>query len=135
MADELSIRLGCFFGIFILMAIWEGLAPRRVDPNFRAARWPSNIGIVVLNTLFVRLVFPTTAVGLAIAEGQYGWGLFNIVSLPYWATILISVLLLDLTLYLQHVLFHAVPLLWRLHRMHHADIFFDITTGSALSPI
>ncbi|UCE63528.1 MAG: sterol desaturase family protein, partial [Nitrospirota bacterium] len=98
MLNELSIRLGFFFGIFALMVIWEGLAPRRAEPNLRAARWPSNIGIVVLNTLIIRLVFPTTAVGLALVEGQQGWGLFNIVSLPYWATIITSVILLDLTL-------------------------------------
>jgi len=116
------------------MAVWEGLAPRRGEPNLRAARWPSNIGIVVLNTFLVRLVFPTSAVGLALVEGQHGWGLFNMMSLPSWATMIISVLLLDLALYLQHVLFHAVPLLWRVHRMHHADIFFDITTGVRFHP-
>ena len=134
MSNELSIRLGFFLGIFALMVIWEGLAPRRVEPNLRAARWPSNIGIVVLNALLVRLVFPTTAVGLALVEEQQGWGLVNIVSLPSWATIITSVILLDLTLYLQHVLFHAVPLLWRLHRVHHADTFFDITTGVRFHP-
>lgn len=134
MTNELSIRLGFFLGIFVLMAIWEGLAPRRVESQLRAARWPSNIGLVVLNTLLVRLIFPTTAVGLALVEAQHGWGLFIMMSLPYWATILTSVILLDLTLYLQHVLFHAVPLLWRVHRMHHADIFFDITTGVRFHP-
>lgn len=120
--------------MFALMVMWEALAPRRMEPNFRGVRWPSNIGIVVFNTLIIRLVFPTTAVGLALVEEQQGWGFFNMVSLPYWVTIMTSVILLDLTLYLQHVLFHAVPLLWRLHRMHHTDIFFDITTGVRFHP-
>ena len=134
LANELAIRLGFFLGIFVLMTIWEGLAPRRAEPKLRAARWPSNIGIVVLNTLLARLVFPTTAVGLALVEGQHGWGLLNMMSLPYWVTIITSVILLDLTMYLQHVLFHAVPLLWRLHRMHHSDLCFDITTGVRFHP-
>ena len=76
-----------------------------------------------------------TAVGLALIEEQHGWGLLYQISLPYWATLIVSVILLDLTLYFQHVLFHAVPLLWRFHRMHHADIFFDVTTGVRFHPL
>ncbi len=117
------------------MAIWEGLAPRREEAALRMVRWPNNLAIMVLNTLLVRLAFPATAVGLAFMEGQQGWGLLNMLSLPFWATLIISIILLDLTLYLQHVLFHAVPLLWRVHRMHHADLFFDITTGVRFHPI
>jgi len=134
LANELVIRLGFFFGIFALMTMWEVLAPRRVEPVLRVVRWPSNMSIVALNTLLVRLVFPMTAVGLALIEEQHDWGLLNKMSVPYWATIMASVILLDLTLYFQHVLFHAVPLLWRVHRMHHADIFFDVTTGVRFHP-
>ena len=134
LTSEPSIRLGFFLSILVLMAVWEGLAPRRVDPNNRLLRWPSNLGIVVLNSLLIRVLFPAGVVGLAYVEGQHGWGLFNMMSLPSVVTIIISVIVLDLTLYLQHVLFHAIPLLWRVHRMHHSDLFFDVTTGVRFHP-
>jgi sterol desaturase/sphingolipid hydroxylase (fatty acid hydroxylase superfamily) len=133
--NEPLIRLFAFAGIFAVMAAWEILAPRREPRLARVRRWPSNIGIVALNTLLARVLFPTTAVGLALVAEARGWGLFHALDLPLWAGVPLAVLALDLAIYLQHVLFHAVPALWRFHRVHHADLEFDVTTGSRFHPI
>jgi len=132
---ELLIRLMAFAGIFVLMAALEIFAPRRGQKIGRKRRWPSNIGVVALDTLLVRLLFPLTAVGLALLVESKGWGLFTLLDLPTWLAIVLGLLILDLTIYLQHVMFHAVPVLWRLHRMHHADLEFDVTTGTRFHPI
>ncbi len=135
LANEPLIRLSAFGGIFVAMAAWELLAPRRVQQIGRSTRWPSNIAIVVLDTALVRLVFPMTAVGVALLGEAKGWGLFYAIGLSAWAAVPLGIILLDLAIYLQHVLFHAVPALWRLHRMHHADLEFDVTTGARFHPI
>ena len=135
LTHEPAIRLGAFVGIFAVMALWELLAPRRRQAIGRIKRWPSNLGIVVLDTLLVRLIFPTAAVGVALLAELQGWGLFHMLGAPAWLAVMASVLLLDLAIYLQHVLFHAVPVLWRLHRMHHADLEFDVTTGARFHPL
>jgi len=132
---EPYIRLTAFAGIFIVMALWEAVLPKRQQRVGRAARWPGNIGIVVIDTLCVRLLFPMSAVGLAMLCEQREWGLFNAWHMPGWFSVPIAIVLLDLVIYLQHVLFHAVPVLWRLHRMHHADLEFDVTTGSRFHPV
>jgi sterol desaturase/sphingolipid hydroxylase (fatty acid hydroxylase superfamily) len=132
---EQYIRLAAFCGVFPLMAIWEFIGPRRTQTIGRGWRWPNNLGVVVVDTLLVRILFPTTAVGLALVAGAQGIGLFNVVALPVWIGVVASVLLLDLAIYLQHVLFHAVPVLWRLHRMHHADLDIDVSTGLRFHPI
>jgi sterol desaturase/sphingolipid hydroxylase (fatty acid hydroxylase superfamily) len=98
-------------------------------------RWPSNLGIVVLNTALLRILLPATAVSLALLGTHRAWGLLNNLPLPSWTTVVASVILLDLAIYLQHVMFHAVPALWRVHRMHHADLDFDVTTGARFHPI
>lgn len=133
-AAEPIIRLTCFAGVFLLMALWEFLTPRRPQVITRGLRWPNNLGLVVLDTLVVRLLFPFAAVGLAFVAQTKGWGLLNIVGLPAWLAIPVAVLLLDLVIYGQHVVFHAVPVLWRLHRMHHADLECDVTTGLRFHP-
>ena len=130
-----AIRLGAFAGIFAVMALWEVLAPRRPQPIGRLARWPGNLGIVVLDSVLVRLLVPTTAVGAALFAQAHGWGLWHVLQLPAWLALPASLLLLDLAIYLQHVLFHAVPGLWRLHRMHHTDLEFDVTTGARFHPL
>ena len=135
LAHESALRLAGFAGIFAAMAVWELLAPRRRQTLGRGRRWPSNIGIVVLDTLLVRVLFPTAAVGVALLAEAHGWGLFHVLNAPGWLAVVGSVILLDLAIYLQHVLFHAVPVLWRLHRMHHADLEFDVTTGLRFHPI
>lgn len=132
---EALIRLGCFGGVLLLMAAWELAAPRRRLAVPRLLRWSSNLGIVVLNTLLLRVSFPLVAVGLALLAEERGWGLLQVLGAPYWLAFLLSVLLLDLAIYLQHVMFHAVPALWRLHRMHHADLDFDVTTGLRFHPV
>ena len=128
-ANESAIRLGFFLGIFVLVALWELAGPRRTPSRPRWLRWYGNIGITVLNTLAVRLVVPLAPVALAVIAADRGWGVLNLVELPFWLAVVLAILLLDLVIYLQHVMFHAVPILWRLHRMHHADLDFDVTTG------
>ena len=135
LSQEAVIRLVAFGGVFALMAAWEIFVPRREQRIGRGRRWPSNIGVVALDAMLVRLLFPVTAVGVALLAEARGWGLFVALDLPQWASIVLGVVLLDLAIYLQHVLFHAVPTLWRLHRMHHADLEFDVTTGARFHPI
>jgi sterol desaturase/sphingolipid hydroxylase (fatty acid hydroxylase superfamily) len=134
-ANEPTIRLGCFLGIFIAVILWEFAAPRRPLTQPRWLRWYSNLGIVVLNTVAVRLLVPLAPVALAVMAETRGWGLLNLADFPFWLTVVVSVVVLDLVIYLQHVMFHAVPALWRLHRMHHADLDFDVTTGARFHPI
>ncbi len=133
--NELSIRLTAFLTIFALMALWELASPCRIQRFPRSQRWVGNIGIVVLNTLLSRLLFPTAAVGVAIFTTRNGWGVLNILALPLWLKIFIGVLIMDLVIYLQHVMVHAVPVLWRLHKVHHADPDYDLTTGARFHPI
>ena len=126
---EAAIRLGCFAAILLLMAVWEILAPRRHTIARQAPRWLSNLGLAVLNTLAVRFLVPLGVTGVAVVAEENGWGLLQQVAWPEWCRVVVAVVLLDLAIYLQHVLFHAVPLLWRLHRVHHADLDVDVTTG------
>lgn len=135
LSNEPFIRLSAFASIFALMTLWEVLEPRRHQSICRLSRWPSNLSIVLLDTLLVRILFPTSAVALALLAESRGWGLLNVWALPELAAIVIAVIVLDFAIYLQHVLFHAVPAFWRLHRMHHADLEFDVTTGARFHPI
>jgi sterol desaturase/sphingolipid hydroxylase (fatty acid hydroxylase superfamily) len=135
LSTEPFIRLGVFGSILAAMVVWELLAPRRRQSIGRASRWPSNIGVVVLDTVLVRLMFPIGAVALALLGEARGWGLLNAFDVSAWVAVPLGIVLLDLAIYLQHVLFHAVPALWRLHRMHHADLEFDVTTGIRFHPI
>ena len=134
-ANESTIRIGTFLGVLVLMMIWEVFAPRRPLTISKPIRWASNLGLVLLNSFLIRLVLPLGAVGVAIAAENGGLGLFHLVSLPYWTVVLVSLIVLDLAIYLQHVMFHAVPALWRLHMVHHADLDFDVTTGTRFHTI
>ena len=133
--NEPFIRMAIFLGVLVTMAIWEVAAPRRRREIPRLLRWSNNLALVVVDTILVRLTFPIVAVGLALLAQQREWGFFNTFALPGWFAVLASVIVLDLVIYLQHVMFHAVPALWRLHRMHHADLEFDVTTGLRFHPI
>lgn len=133
--NEPVIRLGFFLIVLALVALMEIVAPRRALTVSRLRRWTSNLAIVFLNSALVRLLFPMAAAGFAGFAAERGWGLFNQSGLPLWAAFLASVVLLDLAIYLQHVIFHAVPALWRLHRVHHADLDFDVTTGARFHPV
>lgn len=130
-----TIRLASFLGVFTLMALWELLAPRRVLTQPKSARWFNNITLVVLNTALLRIVFPTAAVGMADHAALLQWGLFNQIAVSGPLALLVSIIVLDAAIYLQHVMFHAVPVFWRLHRVHHADLDFDVTTGARFHPI
>lgn len=133
--NEMTIRLSFFFGVFGLMAAWELVAPRRALTQSKAVRWYANLGIVVLNTVLARIVFPLAPVAVALAVAERGWGLLPLLGLPDWIVIVAAVVILDFAIYLQHVMVHAVPVLWRLHRMHHADLDYDVTTGARFHPI
>ena len=117
------------------MAIWEVCAPRRSLTTSKRARWFSNLAIVFIDTVAVRLVFSGAAIGMALFVENHKWGLLNYVTLPAWSAIAAGVISLDLAIYLQHVMFHAVPICWRLHMMHHSDLDFDTTTGIRFHPI
>jgi sterol desaturase/sphingolipid hydroxylase (fatty acid hydroxylase superfamily) len=134
-ANEAAIRLGFFLGIFAVMALWELAAPRRALTVSKAVRWLNNLGLVALNTVLLRLLFPAAAVGVAAWAQQQGWGLLNHFAPPFWAAVLISVVAMDFVIWLQHVMVHAIPLLWRLHRVHHADPDYDVTTGARFHPV
>lgn len=135
MSSEIAIRLSFFFLIFVIIAIWELLAPRRTLTTSKTSRWITNLAITFLNPATVRLVFPIVALSMALKAQQNGWGLLNHYNLPFWLAVLVTVALLDLVIYLQHVMFHAVPVLWRLHMVHHADLDYDVTTGLRFHPI
>ena len=132
---ESTIRLGFFFGIFAVMACWELVTPCRSLTASKAQRWASNLLIVAINTLTVRLLFPTAAVGMALLATEQGWGILNNVALPQGLEVILAVVALDFAIYLQHVLFHAVPALWRLHMVHHSDVDIDVTTGARFHPV
>ena len=128
--NEVTIRLGFFFGVFALMALWEFIAPKRRLLVSKPVRWANNLGLVFFNSFILRLLFPAAAVGVAVTAQENSWGLFNLVEAPVWLAVIASIVILDFIIYLQHVMVHAVPVLWRLHRVHHADLDYDVTTGS-----
>ncbi|MGS2724368.1 sterol desaturase family protein [Porticoccus sp. GXU_MW_L64] len=132
---EALIRVSIFAGVFILMASLEALFPRKQRVLPRAGRWFTNWGLVIVDAWVLRVVFPLLAVGVAIFASQQGWGLFNILTLPLWLEITLSVVILDVLIYAQHVLSHKVPLLWRLHKVHHVDRDIDVTTGARFHPL
>lgn len=133
---EATIRMAFFFSVLGVMALWEWLAPRRALTVSKAVRWASNLGIVFLNSFLLRWVFgPAAAVGMASYVADHRWGLLNYLDWPWLPAAVLSVVALDLVIYLQHVMVHAVPVLWRLHRVHHADLDFDVTTGARFHPL
>jgi sterol desaturase/sphingolipid hydroxylase (fatty acid hydroxylase superfamily) len=135
MSNEAVSRLVFFVGIFALIAIWERMSPRRSMTTSKKVRWISNLGITLINPLVVRLLFPILAVDMALKAQEGGWGILSNVGLPFWLKLVIGIVVLDLVIYLQHVMFHAIPILWRLHMMHHADLDYDLTTGLRFHPI
>lgn len=134
-SNEAAIRIAFFLGIFSAVAIAEMIVPRRCLTTSKQRRWFANIGIIAVNTVFIRLFFSAGAVGIAIFVSERNWGVLNNISAPYWLAVILSVLFLDFVIYLQHVMFHAVPTLWRLHMMHHADMDIDVTTGTRFHPV
>ena len=133
--NELFIRVGFFLGILVVMALWEYLAPRRPLTTSKTMRWSSNLGLVFIDSILIRLIFPITLMGVAFLARQRGWGLLNQPQLPYLLDLCLGVLILDFAIYLQHIMFHAIPLFWRLHMVHHSDMDYDVTTGIRFHPI
>ncbi len=130
-----TTRLAFFLGILVAIGAWEALAPRRRMQHPKVSRWANNLGVVLIYVVLVRLIFPILPAGMALIAGENGFGFFNSMDVSYWPPVIISVIILDLVVYLQHVMFHAVPVLWRFHMMHHADLDFDLTTGLRFHPI
>lgn len=135
LGHEPVIRFFFFFGMLIIMAVWEVLAPRRSLRTRKTIRWYSNLGLVAIDTLALRLLIPLQAVGVALYAETRGWGILNNVLLPEWMTIVLGIFFLDFVIYLQHAMFHFIPVFWRLHRVHHTDLDFDVTTGIRFHPV
>ncbi len=133
--NEPTIRLSFFFGSLALFGLWEIISPKRKLTAPKAWRWANNLGVTFLNSFILRILFPVLAVGMAIIAQDNGWGLFNIIGLPLWLAVILAITLQDLIIYAQHVLFHHVPIFWRLHKVHHADVDYDVTTGARFHPI
>lgn len=134
-ANEKTIRMSFFFGILIVMALWEVVSPRRDLTISKTVRWVNNLGLVFFNSFLLRVIFPAAAVGMAVFASDNGWGIFNYYAVSFWLTVVASVVIMDFIIYLQHVMVHAIPILWRLHRVHHADMDFDVTTGARFHPL
>lgn len=133
--SEATIRLSVFLGSFSLFALWEWLSPRRRAAQGKLRRWLNNIGIVVLSTIIVRFFIPTAAVGVAYLVEQEHFGLVNYFDLPFWSKVAVSFIVLDYSIYMQHAMFHVLPLLWRFHRVHHSDLDCDVSTGLRFHPV
>jgi len=135
LANEKEVRMSFFFGMLVLIGLWEVVAPRRTLTISKAVRWVNNLGLVFLNSFILRLLFPAAAVGVAQLASEKGWGLFNYYDVPFWYGVIAVVIIMDFVIYIQHVMVHAIPMLWRLHRVHHADPDYDVTTGARFHPI
>ena len=135
MQIEQAVRLSVFTGVLLLVAIWEIISPRRPLVDDKGRRWFANLSLVVIDTAAARLLLPILPVGVAqIAEAR-DWGLFHQLDTPLWFSILLTMMVLDFIIYLQHVTFHRIPILWRIHRMHHTDLDLDVTSGNRFHPI
>jgi sterol desaturase/sphingolipid hydroxylase (fatty acid hydroxylase superfamily) len=132
---EFWLRLAAFVAVLAAVALWELARPRRKPRYARKQRWPHNLGLLAVDVLLVRAAAPGAAIAIALAAEARGWGFLNLVQVPLWASVALGVMLLDLAIYFQHVMFHAVPTFWRLHRVHHADQEFDVTTGVRFHPV
>lgn len=137
--SEAFIRLAAFFSIFTLMAAYELWSPRLERPEMigalKSKRWVTNISIVVLSSACLRIIFPLAAVGTAAWAAQNNFGLFHLMNIPIWLAALIAFIVLDFAVWLEHVASHKFSLLWRIHRMHHADQGFDLTTALRFHPL
>lgn len=135
LVNEKEVRMSFFFGMLLLIGLWELLAPKRALTVSKAIRWTNNLGLVFLNSVILRLLFPAAAVGVAKLASEQGWGLFNYYDVPFWLAVVAAVIIMDFVIYVQHVMVHSIPVLWRLHRVHHADLDYDVTTGARFHPL
>lgn len=132
--NEGMIRLGAFIGILVMLAAWEISSPKRKLLNLRRFRWFSNIGLVVISSVLVRFILPTAAIGVSLYAEKHQLGFLYFFDLPLITHFIIAFILLDLSVYFQHVMFHALPMFWRFHRVHHSDLDCDVTTGLRFHP-
>jgi len=135
MANEAWVRSTCFFSILVVMMLWEAAKPKRKRLHSRLLRWSNNLGLVFLNSFLIRLILPLATIGVAQFAQQHELGLFNQIHIHPAIVIVLTIVLFDMAIYWQHRLFHVVPVLWRLHKMHHVDQDIDVTTGSRFHPI
>ena len=135
MENEGLLRIVSFFGVLAIIALWEIVAPRRALTTGKGQRWFANLSMIAIATLLVRFTFPLLPVGMALMAQERSWGILNLVAVPPWLGVALAVVALDLVIYLQHVLFHFLPVLWRLHRMHHTDLDLDASSGNRFHPL
>ncbi|MFY9241248.1 MAG: sterol desaturase family protein [Roseovarius sp.] len=138
MENETLIRLAIFIGLFALFAALEAWAPRRVRAEPRGRRWATNWSITILNTVALRALafgLPLLAVGAALDAEAQGWDLMNAWGLPLWLAVIITILIFDFAIWAQHLITHKIPLLWRFHRVHHADRDIDVSTAIRFHPV
>jgi sterol desaturase/sphingolipid hydroxylase (fatty acid hydroxylase superfamily) len=135
LGNDAALRLACFAGGLAVLVVLEAFHPRRRRTVARRRRWIGNLGIVVIDTAVVRLLLPVSAVGTGLVVEREGWGLLNLAGVGGWPAIVLGFLVLDLAIWAQHLAFHKMPVLWRLHRMHHADLDIDVTTGLRFHPV
>ena len=109
--NEVAVRLSFFFGVFAVIGIWELLSPRRSLTVSKGMRWANNLGLVFLNSLVLRLLFPAAAVGVAVVADQRNWGVLNVYEVPFMLSVVITIIAMDFIIYLQHVMVHAIPVL------------------------
>lgn len=133
--NAMALRLSFFLGIFVLIALWEVRKPKRLLQIKKSIRWFNNLSLIALNSSVLHLLFPATAIGIAVFANEQGWGFFNYYDAPIILSLLVSLIALDFIIYFQHVMFHSVPVLWRLHQVHHADLDYDVTTGTRFHPV
>ncbi len=133
--NEPVIRLSFFFGCLAAVGLWEILRPKRILTAPKGWRWMNNLGLTFFNSFLLRFTFPVLAVGMAIIAEEKSWGVLNLIQMPLWLAVVIAIILQDLIIYAQHVAFHHIPIFWRLHKVHHADVDYDVTTGARFHPI
>jgi len=134
-ASEPTIRLTIFAAVLAVMGLWELAAPKRTLVANKPLRWFTNLAIVVIDSAMLRLLFPVLAVGVAMWAHTNGWGLLALTDWPAWLELMLAVVVLDLAIYIQHVAGHKIPILWTVHRMHHADRDIDVSTALRFHPI
>ncbi|NVK37745.1 MAG: sterol desaturase family protein [Gammaproteobacteria bacterium] len=132
---EAQVRSGFFCSLLILFMLLEAKFPKRVRRHSRKSRWTANIGLVFVNSITIRLVMPLATIGVAQYAQAQGFGLFNMWQVHPLMVFVVSIIVFDCAIYWQHRLFHAIPILWKLHRVHHVDQDIDVTTGSRFHPI
>ena len=133
--NEPVFRFIFFLSTFLVLALLEWRAPRRILTESKSSRWLMNISIVTLDTILVRLTLPILPIGMAVLAQEQGWGLLNFLDLPQGIAVVLGVVILDIFIYFQHVMLHFVPVFWRLHMIHHTDLDFDITTCVRFHPL